>query len=207
MDIALSKKAEIQKLRALVLPSVPAETPQDADVWGAFKNGSRVALNSIFTKYAKLLFSYGRNMTADRALVADCIQDVFVELWSKRQVISNVTSVKFYLIKALRRRIVRRIQTDRRMLVANGNYDEVEFSIEFTIINDQASLELTKHLKLAVAELSRRQQEAIYLKFYEGMSYEDLAQVMEIDMKAAYNLIGRAIVQLRNTLKTQAVAI
>lgn len=203
MELALKGKIELQKLDKLFHASTVAETTKETSLWTAFKRGSREALNAIFTDYSTILYSYGRNMTPDNALVADCIQDVFVELWTKRENLSEVYSIKFYLIKSLRRRIARRLLSDKRLLKDSYNFndEDVEFSIEFNLIQDQTSQALAAKLNAAVADLSKRQQEAVYLKFYENMSYDELSSVMDISIKTAYNLIAKAIVILRTVIK------
>lgn len=209
MDAVLYNELEVQKLATLFVVPVAPKVDDERTLWSAFKAGSRDALNSIFVKYSRLLYSYGRNMTPDQALIADCIQDIFVELWVRKDKISEVNSIRFYLMRSLRRSILKRLLTDRRLLgnkgvPENAEENDVEFSIEFNLIHDQLSLELRLQLQSAMAQLSKRQQEAIYLKFYENMSYEELSSVMDINVKAAYNLIGKAIILLRSVVKRSA---
>jgi len=144
-------------------------------------------------------------MTADAALISDCIQDVFVELWIKRENLSEHVSVlKFYLIKSLRRRILRRRSTDKRLLGDReipDDYDyTVEFNIELSLIQEQTSHEIAAQLKGSIAQLSARQQEAMYLKFYENLSYEEIALFLNTNIKAVYNLVGKSILSLRKRL-------
>lgn len=192
-------------LPPLLIDPVSTYVEQDADLWTAMKNGSRDALNSLFEKYATSLYHYAKSISRDQALVADCIQDLFIELWIKRNTISDVISIKSYLIKSIRRRVLRRLLTDQRLQLHPGlpeDYPaEVEFSIELTIIHEQESKELMGCLKAAIIDLSERQREAINLKFFENMTYEEIASVMDINVKAAYNLISKAIIVLRKALK------
>lgn len=206
MDVALQNELEVQKLATLFVVPVALKVEEEQTLWSAFKAGSRDALNSIFVKYSRLLYSYGRNMTADQNLIADCIQDIFVELWVRKEKLSDVTSVRFYLMRSLRRSILRRLSADKRLLgIQNGADDnDIEFSIEFNLIHDQLAAETRTQLQTAMTQLSERQQEAIYLKFYENMSYEELSSVMDINVKAAYNLIGKAIIILRTVVKRTA---
>ncbi len=206
MDVALQNELEVQKLATLFVVPVALKVEEEQTLWSAFKAGSRDALNSIFVKYSRLLYSYGRNMTVDQNLIADCIQDIFVELWVRKEKLSDVTSIRFYLMRSLRRSILRRLSADKRLLgIQNGADDnDVEFSIEFSLIHDQLAAETRAQLQTAMSQLSKRQQEAIYLKFYENMSYDELSSVMDINVKAAYNLIGKAIIILRTVVKRTA---
>ncbi len=183
-----------------------AGTPQqqiDSIVWTAFKSGDRKAFNYFFQKYIKLLYTYGGKITPDQNLVEDCIQDLFVELWRKREIVSEVTSVKFYLLKSLRRRIIRKLALQKGQPLDQEvieNCVDAEPPLEAKIIEEQRTFEQHERLFHALAQLSKRQREAIYLKFYEKVTYDQLAEIMELTVRSAYNLVGKAIDTLRRYL-------
>ncbi|MBT1710980.1 sigma-70 family RNA polymerase sigma factor [Fulvivirgaceae bacterium PWU5] len=174
-------------------------------VWNALRDGNRKALDYIFEKYVKLLYAYGGKITKDQGVVEDAIQDLFVELWQKHAVLSATDNIKFYLLKSLRRRITRRIAVDQRKLgdhvLQEDYFREVEFSMESTLIQQQTSIAQQEQLTRGIAKLSDRQREAIYLKFYEKMSYEQLAEVLDISLTSTYKLIGKAVDALRKSVR------
>ena len=174
----------------------------DSEVWKLFKQGDRKALDYVFEKYVRLLYAYGAKITRNTALVEDSIQDLFVELWQRRASISDATSVKFYLLKSLRQKIIRNLARINEVVVDDRTLQEyeleVEFSEEFKIIEDQVSVEQRDRLIRALSQLTKRQREAIYLKFYEKVSYQEIAEIMNLGIKSAYNLVGKAIDILRN---------
>jgi len=184
-------------------------TPQteiDAIVWKAFQSGDRKAFDFIFQKHIKLLYIYGDKITKDQCLVEDCIQDLFVELWQKREILSPVSNIKFYLLKSLRRRITRRLTSQKLVLTSSPDHDDAfsevaDTSAERQIIERQIIFERQQKLRQALASLSKRQREVIYLKFYEKVPYEELAGIMDVSLKSAYNLVGKAIDSLRKALK------
>ena len=196
----------------LTKTSRPVKPPcaQDSQLWESFRNGSRDALNEIFERYARLLYAYGRNMTLDQGLISDCIQDLFVELWIKREIVApKVHSIKYYLVKSVRRRIARRLSADCRVIgssIPDEYSSSVGFNAEFDLAQEQMSQEIALYVKASVSTLSKGQQEAIYLKFYENMTYEQIASVMNTNVKAVYNLIGKSIVTLRKIFKVHPLA-
>ena len=176
----------------------------DSVVWIAFKSGDRPAFNYIFQKYVKLLYAYGGKVTKDQNLVEDCIQDLFVELWQRRDSLSDVNSIKFYLLKSLRRRIIRKLSSEKVLISQDidtiDSYSEVEYPLESKMIEEQLAYEQHEKLFKAMSLLSKRQREAIYLKFYEKISYEQLAEIMNLGIKSAYNIVGKAIETLRKNI-------
>src|SRR5690606_14004714 len=81
------------------------QSKEEVVLWKAFRGGDEVAFSEIARKYYRSLFGYGIKFSSDREFVKDCIQDLFMELWSKRESIGDTDFVKFYLFKSLRRKI------------------------------------------------------------------------------------------------------
>ncbi|AYB34417.1 sigma-70 family RNA polymerase sigma factor [Chryseolinea soli] len=192
-------------IASILFKSGTSQAEIDGVVWSLLKQGHRSALDYIFEKYVRLLYTYGATLCKDGALVEDSIQDVFVELWNRREQLSQTDNIKFYLLKCLRRRIVRvlsaahREQTHQTLASVEG--DGLYASIETDIIQLQTASEQQQQLTDALGKLSKRQREAVYLKFYERMTYEQLSEVLEIDLKSTYKLIGKAIDALRKGVR------
>jgi RNA polymerase sigma factor (sigma-70 family) len=174
-------------------------------LWNDFRKGNLEAFNAIYYKYIRVLYNYGSKITPDGSLVEDCIQDLFIELWQKRQILSETTSIKFYLFKSLNRKIVRKLETEKRLSIKRTlteNYHfEVAFSHEFHLVTMQIDEEQKENLNKALQTLTPRQKEAIYLKYYEKLSFEEVSVIMAINVKATYKLVTRALDMLRKNIQ------
>lgn len=179
---------------------------RDRILWNGLRQGNKQALDFIFEKNIRMLYAYGNKITQNTDLVEDCIQDVFVELWTRRGRLSDTDSIKFYLFKSVRRRIANRLgrdQKNQRLIEEwSDKNDDFEPAIEASFIRDQNDLEQKDALKVAMSNLSKRQREAVHLKFYEKMTYGQLAEILDIDIKSSYKLIGKAIDALRKSVRT-----
>ena len=177
----------------------------DERVWSSFRSGNRKALDYIYEKYIRILLTYGLKIVKDQAMVEDCIHDVFVELWRKHEILGDTDNIKLYLLKALRRRIARVTLENNRLpsdaLDACSEDIQLDFSAEFYLIQTQSSLEHKSELKNALSQLSARQHEAVYLKFYEQLTYLEIASMMHLTVKSTYKLIGKALESLRNHIR------
>jgi len=183
--------------------SLAANKYCDARLWKRLKNGEQEALSQIFDQHILLLYSYGHKFTPDRELVEDCIQDLFAEVWEKKERLSDTDSIKFYLFKGLRRRIIRKLNESKMWTQRDLQPDPICFSHEDRIILNQLNQVQIKQLNLALAHLSKRQKEVIYLKFYNRFTYDEIAEVMDINMRTVYNLASQAIASLYKELKPQ----
>jgi RNA polymerase sigma factor (sigma-70 family) len=184
-----------------------SDSPADKDlkIWSAFRNGNREALAYIFNQHASNLFSYGHKFTKNQELVLDCIQDLFVELWNRRQSLNETTSIKFYLLRALRRRIARTIQGTRRFESVSDDFryleEKIHFSVEHFVVQKETEESTKIRLRRAIEDLTKRQREAIYLKFFQGLDNEAIASVMDLSSSSVNTLMSQAIRALRSALR------
>lgn len=188
----------------LFLTSSDNDADRDVKIWNAFRMGSREALDYIFKHHASGLFAYGSKFSKDQELVLDCIQDLFVELWNRRQRLSETSSTRFYLLKALRRRIARALQGVKRFEVVADNLqyleDKINFSAEHLLVLQEADQSRKAGLKRAIEGLTKRQRESIYLKFFQGLDNESIAAVMGLTHGSVNTLVSQAIRALRAAL-------
>ena len=180
----------------------------EISVWKAFKLGSRQALNDLYDRHALYLYASAKDITQDEALLSDCIQDLFVQLWTRREKLADeLFSIKLYLARSLRRMILRKvIQETRLKRTRMEAHDEVEeYSIESRIVEKELETERQQSIQAAIATLNARQKEVLYLRFYKNLSYKEVAQTMDTDIKGVYNLINRTILSLRKTMKEMLI--
>ena len=171
----------------------------EAEAWSAMKLGDTRALIFFYTRYFNNLYDYGTRITFDKALAEDCIQDLFTEFWSKREGLSEVKYVKQYLFKSLRRKIIYRLRRDSKISSDNGDLlsFELELSHKTHYLNQQINADTRKKIVELIKTLTPKQREAIFLIFYEELSYDETALVMDLKVKTIYNLVHLAISRLR----------
>nr|WP_295932544.1 sigma-70 family RNA polymerase sigma factor [uncultured Dyadobacter sp.] len=167
----------------------------------AFQAGDRNAFAEIMQTYYPLLLSYGMQFQRDREFVKDCLHDLFIDLWNNRQKLGAVEKLKPYLLSSLRYRLfreTRRLRWFREAEELKDDYAlEVQFAIESYLVSHEILHEDLKRLQLNLDKLSKRQREAIYLRFFQEMDYEDIAKVMAIHYHSAVNLVYEALRMLR----------
>lgn len=178
---------------------------EDRMLWKRFKNGNDLAFSIIYKKYVQRLYNYGMHTCYDRDTVLDCLQELFGRLWDRRSQVADVEAVNFYLFKSFRRLLLSKIVEKRKQSLRFLNAQEPGFEIlssfEDAIILEEASTQQLNNLKKAIATLTKRQREVIFLRFFNELSYQDVAAVMEMSVDSVYNLMNKAIYALRKTLK------
>jgi len=181
----------------------------DNELWKDFRQGSMDAFSEIYTLHIQALNNYGRKLSKNQKLVEDCIQDLFIDIWKSKENLSDTNSIKYYLFKSLRRKIVREGQVSQNIIleIEENYFFELCDSPEALIINQQSEDIQSLKLNEALHKLTKRQREAIYLKFYQDLSFQEVSSVMSLGMKSTYNLISKSVEELRRHLNKNDVFI
>lgn len=177
-------------------------------LWDCLRREDKEAFDFIYHKYVNILYNYGIRITADSVIVEDCIQELFVEIWEKKNRLSPTDSIKYYLFKSLRRRINRQLLRENhraaKLWQRREEYFELVVSYEQILIDRQLAGEQRKMLTAALQMLPARQREAVFLRYFEELSYEQVAAVMSIKVNAAYKLVCKALAFLRKDMQKPA---
>jgi RNA polymerase sigma factor (sigma-70 family) len=170
---------------------LPEETLR---LWKLFKQDDWQAYKELYNQNFKLLTNYGHKFTRDVALIEDAVQDLFVRLWTSRATIGSPLSVKNYLYKALRSIIFRKLQVRSRFTsVDEGDILTFEVSFDQTVIEGEEEKALQHKMKAFIGTLPPRQQEIVFLRFYEGFDYSEIADIMDITVASTYKLLYKAL--------------
>ncbi|WP_254412908.1 RNA polymerase sigma factor [Dyadobacter diqingensis] len=175
-------------------------TGSDVLLWNAFREGNREAYAGIYKLYIEDLLSYGYRVTSNRQLIKDSIQDLFLHLWLHRENLSETDSIKFYLFRALRNRILRNIEkSDILPQTADSILENIieDFSFEQELMAQETEVQQIGRLQKAINKLSKRQQEVIQLRYHNDFSLEEIENLMQLNNQSVRNLLHRAISQLR----------
>lgn len=184
------------------------ESKSDSEIWSAFNQSDEMAFNYLFRIYTPLLFRYGCQFGVAETLVEDSIQNLFIYLRKKRGDLSPVNSIKAYLFKSLQRELFKYLKADKNWVPIDEDdqvfHFQIELSTESNIIESELNQEIQKKLKFSIASLTSRQRQAILLFFEEGLSYKDIAELMDFnEVKSARKLIYRAIASLKECMEQQ----
>lgn len=173
----------------------------DRQLWDSIRNGDKYCLSLLFSRYYPKLFSYGYKIVPREEFVKDCIQELFLTIWEQRKSVSKVQSVNSYLFISMRRMIFYNLRKNKNHQKRNSVYVE-EFTeespdIETRIIGHEYEQEFRRLLKEGLQDLSTRQKEIIELKYTDGLSNSEIANLLQIRRQSVYNHVSEAIKQLK----------
>jgi RNA polymerase sigma factor (sigma-70 family) len=177
----------------------------DAVQWEACKAGDKQAYASIYTSWYNRLFNYGRKFTPDEQQIEDAIQEIFTRFWLQRDKFKTVKELPAYLLVSFRNQLIKSLQQAKNTTYTGTDFNastfQLEVSVDQVMINADHMFEQKVNLSQALDKLTAHQKEAIFLKFYENLSYDELSKVFGISTKATYKLVARAVSELRQAYK------
>jgi len=172
-------------------------------LWNLFKQGDWNAYTVLYDQHFTLLNNYGYKFTKNVNTIEDAIQDLFISLWTNRQSLGNPISVKNYLYKSLRNSLLRKVQIQSRFVeFLDDSAAPFEISFDQKIIVGEEEKELQTKITFSLAKLPPRQQEIIFLRFYEDFDYQEIADIMDINVSSAYKLLYKALHSMEAALKS-----
>jgi RNA polymerase sigma factor (sigma-70 family) len=185
---------------------VQYSTLTEAALWDTFKSGDDGAFNFMYSLFAADLYQYGLHLCNNMQLVEDSLHDLFVKIFNKRNQLGATTSIKFYLMRSLRREIAdaskKGIKYAGKDLQENNDYDFLfEQTVETVIEKKQTSDALSATMLKEVNALPKKQREIIYLIFYNSLSYDDVAAMLNLSVRTVYNQVYNALQRLREINK------
>lgn len=177
----------------------------DLLLWQTFKKGDKKAFSKIYQLYAKPLLNYGITLriSPNLSVVEDCIQDIFLELWQSKENLADTDSIKFYLFRSLKNKLMRTMKYDftNKADEIDQNLEALfESSFEGLLIEEENQKEQLERLEKAFGQLSQRQREVINLKYYHQFSNAQIAEMMELNYSSVGNLIQKALYSLRQSI-------
>ncbi len=178
----------------------PYITNDDLSLWEHLRKGDESAFSTLFVRFYDVLYAYSLKFTKEEALSHDIIQELFLNLWQTHHKLKSTESVKPFLLKCTKnliidyQRKVKIIEKTKESIVQ----EEIVFSQEdFRISTEEMAAQTEKVLTL-LNVLPSRVKEAIYLRFFIGLNYTEIARVMDVNIQSARNFVHRGIQQMKD---------
>jgi RNA polymerase sigma factor (sigma-70 family) len=186
-------------------PILEFNTFDDITLWTNLKEGDEKSFSLLFERYYSDLVRYGNSLSPYAEKVQDCVQDVFTDIWVYRNSLQGSVVVKAYLLSSVRKRIARLHERDhifRKSTSTDSIAFLLEFSVEHELIDDDyATKEKVTYLNKLLNELPARQKEALYLRYHQGLTVEQIAEMLDVNYQSASNLLHRGLLALRKEWK------
>ena len=166
----------------------------------SFQPGNMAAFSQLYNLHINVLFNYGLKLTIDKELLKDCIHDIFVKLYTKKDELGTIDNLRSYLFISLKNKLCDELR--RRMYMSDTAVEEVSISTPTDVEDDYMEEEQRKNefslVRRLLDQLSPRQREALTLYYIEEKKYEDICEIMNMNYQSVRNLMHRGLTKLRS---------
>lgn len=171
---------------------------EDTELMDRLRAGDHLALKLIYKKYWNQLFSSAYKMLQDQHACEDIVQDLFINLWNKREQIEIKASLKSYLFASVRYEVYRQVrQGSVRADIFENIQDRLQTPSEYGGIEHR---ELLSYVNSIVNNLSEKCKVVYKLSREEQLSHKEIASKLDISPKTVENHLNKALRQLRTSL-------
>jgi len=191
-------------------PKPAARSEDDAEdvrLMRLVANGDTTAFEQLIERHQALVAGTVARMLGSNADVEDIAQQVFIRIWKSAG--RYVARAKFttWLLKITRNLVFNEMRRAKRHphlpVQIEPEAEEIPLKDETTASPDASLLqnELQQAIEKAIGMLPDTQRMALVLRRYEELSYEEIADVLELSVPAVKSLLFRARTELRERLK------
>ena len=172
-------------------------------LWPQISKGDKDVYAMVYRDLFSRFYNHGRKFTQDTLLIEDAAQEALILLWERRDKLPEIKNIETYYYSVYRNNLFAAIRKQQLLTSEEELPETPEFSIESVIIDTEGKTLRSAELEAALKLLTSRQLEAIFLRFYEGFSYEEVAEMLDISVKATYKIVARALAQLKENMLVQ----
>jgi RNA polymerase sigma-70 factor (ECF subfamily) len=191
-------------------PEAPARSEDDAEdvrLMRLVAGGDTAAFEQLIERHQSLVAGTVARMLGSNSDVEDIAQQVFIRVWKSAG--RYVARAKFttWLLKITRNLVFNEMRRAKRHphlpVQIEPEADEIPLKDETAATPDASLLqaELQAEIEKAIMLLPDTQRMALVLRRYEELSYEDIAEILDLSVPAVKSLLFRARTELRERLK------
>lgn len=181
----------------------------------SYVNGNNKAFDLLLSRNQSKLFSYILFVVHDQDLANDIFQETFVKVITKLQERKYVDSGKFsaWIMRIAHNVIMDWYRDNRAQNIVEATEDNdlsninsnscLDYNIEDRYINEQVLRDVKKMMNL----LPPTQREIVFMRFYQEMSFKEIAETTGVSINTALGRMRYAILNLRRMAKKSKMSL
>lgn len=177
----------------------------DQELLRRMQSGDTGALGVLYVRYASKVSDFAMRFIHDKAEVDDITHNIFYSLWENRARLDDVESLKAYLFMMTRNAIfmVFRHRKIAEEWAADAlNDKEKEFSDGEKIVTTADLLEM---IDLMISNMPELQQKIFRMSRYDHLTYNEIAERLNMSPKSVQRYIGLALAELRKLIEAMLI--
>jgi len=188
--------------------SMVSKTQQsDRQLADLIKKGETHAFDQLFDRYSQRLYRFSKSLLKNHEDAEGIVQEVFFRIWKKRDELNEKKSFQSFLFSISYNLIVDQF----RQRVKDQKYEQfIIKQAQQNYLNPENNLEykeLKNQVKKAVNELPERRKKIYRLSREKGLSYKEIASLLQIKSKTVENQLNLALKHIRKRLGDRTLSV
>ncbi|GHU72904.1 DNA-directed RNA polymerase sigma-70 factor [Bacteroidia bacterium] len=174
------------------------------------KRGNHDAFEYLYKRYYRRLYGYASRFIDDPDAIEDILQESFMKIWEKKDALKaiSVTSLLFAVVRNgcldyLKHSAI--VEQHQIEYSANTEGEEKLYYADFTFEAEYGTLyhELEEQIHQVIDGLPARCKEVFLLSRFDGLTYKEIAEKLQISVKAVESHISKALSVFTNHFKNK----
>ena len=162
--------------------------------------GSEAAFSQLFHHWHQRLGEYIFRLTGSASIAEEIVQEVFVTIWTKRELLQDIDKVQGYIYRLSRNRTLNNLRNRARERARNSEWVAISDNTFNTADNEN----YYQLIDEAITQLPPQQKRAWQLSRREGLMYEDIARQMQLSRETVKRHIQLAVRSIMSYVRQHA---
>ncbi len=162
----------------------------------------RPTFERIYRQYWSKLYIYAFNVLRERQPCEDIVQEVFVDLWSKKDEI-QISDLHSYLYQSVKYQIFNHFRRSKYKRQLLASFDLINVQYEIDELYEKKEFEA--QIKDAISELPEQRRTIFAMSRFEGLSNKEISVKLDISMQTVKNEISKSLKFIRKSLKNASL--
>lgn len=164
----------------------------DFEIIHACRRGERDAFRALFETYQDKIFSIALRYSGDRTTALDIAQDVFVKLLAGIHDFRGEAGFESWLYRLVVNRCLDYHRRSRRVRLLVEDALNFFTASRTTVLDGLLQSEVEAQVQRGIARLAPEQRMVVVLRYTEGLSYEQIADILGCSMGTVASRLNRA---------------
>ncbi|WP_353130327.1 RNA polymerase sigma factor [Parapedobacter pyrenivorans] len=173
---------------------------QEHELLQRIQSGDKEAFALVYELYFDVLFAHGMGMLHDDEQVRDAIQEVFVQMWNRREDLDITVSLSAYLYASTRYGVLKVIRRSKNYDRYLNHLQAVSLATSVPADTRVREMELAQAIERNIAALPHKMREVFELSRLQGLSHREIAALLQISEHTVKRQISNALSILREKL-------
>ncbi|SHF84352.1 RNA polymerase sigma-70 factor, ECF subfamily [Fodinibius roseus] len=164
------------------------------------QQGDEKAFERLFKKYFYDLSRFAWRYVKSKAVAEELVQEVFADIWDNRKVWNPTSSLKLYLYQSVKHQALDYLKHEQVRDEYDPQWREKREHPTIRLQDTRREEQIRKAINKEIEALPPRSKMTYKLHRHDGLTYKEIAEVMDVSVKTVESQMTRTLKRLRKRL-------